>query len=146
MKTTPARRGAGMIAAGALVAGALAALPATAAHAAPSTTNYSCAFTGGPYDAGLVVNAAAPAQVKQGETLSLTASASVAWGSKWSNSGREYNMKFKEVSADVAVLVNGVALEEGDYIFLPAHCRHRVAWTRSQPPTVWLAIHLFTKC
>lgn len=38
------------------------------------------------------------------------------------------------------------ALEEGDYIFLPAHCRHRVAWTRSQPPTVWLAIHLFTKC
>jgi cupin 2 domain-containing protein len=37
-------------------------------------------------------------------------------------------------------------LEEGDYIFLPAHCRHRVAWTRSQPPTVWLAIHMFTKC
>jgi cupin 2 domain-containing protein len=38
------------------------------------------------------------------------------------------------------------ALEEGDYIFLPAHCRHRVAWTRSDPPTVWLAIHMFTKC
>ena len=37
-------------------------------------------------------------------------------------------------------------LEEGDYIFLPAHCRHRVAWTRSEPPTVWLAIHIFTKC
>jgi cupin 2 domain-containing protein len=37
-------------------------------------------------------------------------------------------------------------LEEGDYIFLPAHCRHRVAWTRSEPPTVWLAIHMFTKC
>jgi cupin 2 domain-containing protein len=38
------------------------------------------------------------------------------------------------------------ALEEGGYIFLPAHCRHRIAWTRSQPPTVWLAIHIFTKC
>jgi cupin 2 domain-containing protein len=37
-------------------------------------------------------------------------------------------------------------LEEGDYIFLPAHCRHRVAWTRSRPPTVWLAIQMFTKC
>jgi cupin 2 domain-containing protein len=37
-------------------------------------------------------------------------------------------------------------LGEGDYIFLPARCRHRVAWTRSNPPTVWLAIHLFTKC
>jgi cupin 2 domain-containing protein len=37
-------------------------------------------------------------------------------------------------------------LGEGDYVFLPAHCRHRVAWTQSEPPTVWLAIHLFTKC
>jgi cupin 2 domain-containing protein len=37
-------------------------------------------------------------------------------------------------------------LGEGDYIFLPAHCRHRVAWTRSEPPTVWLAIHIVTKC
>jgi cupin 2 domain-containing protein len=37
-------------------------------------------------------------------------------------------------------------LGEGDYVFLPAHCRHRVAWTRREPPTVWLAIHLFTKC
>ena len=37
-------------------------------------------------------------------------------------------------------------LEEGDYILLPAHCRHRVTWTRSEPPTVWLAIHMFTKC
>jgi cupin 2 domain-containing protein len=36
-------------------------------------------------------------------------------------------------------------LGEGDYVFLPAHCRHRVAWTRSEPPTVWLAIYMFTK-
>ena len=33
------------------------------------------------------------------------------------------------------------ALAEGDWILLPAHCRHRVTWTRAQPPTVWLAIH-----
>ncbi len=34
----------------------------------------------------------------------------------------------------------------GDFVFLPAHCRHRVAWTQPEPPTVWLAIHIFTKC
>ena len=33
------------------------------------------------------------------------------------------------------------ALSEGDWILLPAHCRHRVTWTRAEPPTVWLAIH-----
>ena len=32
-------------------------------------------------------------------------------------------------------------LEAGDWILLPAHCRHRVTWTQSKPPTVWLAIH-----
>ena len=32
-------------------------------------------------------------------------------------------------------------LGEGDWILLPAHCRHRVTWTRAEPPTVWLAIH-----
>jgi len=33
------------------------------------------------------------------------------------------------------------ALEAGDWMLLPAHCRHRVTWTQSDPPTVWLAIH-----
>jgi cupin 2 domain-containing protein len=33
------------------------------------------------------------------------------------------------------------ALEEGDWVCLPAHCRHRVTWTRAEPPTVWLAVH-----
>ena len=33
-------------------------------------------------------------------------------------------------------------LAEGDWILLPAHCRHRVTWTRTElPPTVWLAVH-----
>jgi cupin 2 domain-containing protein len=34
------------------------------------------------------------------------------------------------------------ALGEGDWILLPTHCRHRVTWTRAEPPTVWLAVHL----
>ncbi len=31
-------------------------------------------------------------------------------------------------------------LGPGDSLFLPAHCRHRVAWTQAGQPTVWLAI------
>jgi len=29
----------------------------------------------------------------------------------------------------------------GDYVELPAHCRHRVEWTDPERPTVWLAVH-----
>lgn len=34
-----------------------------------------------------------------------------------------------------------VELNPGDYVNLPAHVRHRVAWTTPDEPTVWLAIH-----
>ena len=29
----------------------------------------------------------------------------------------------------------------GDYLLLPAHCRHRVVWTDPDLHTVWLAVH-----
>lgn len=32
------------------------------------------------------------------------------------------------------------ALGPGDSVFLPAHCRHRVAWTDPDAPTVWVAV------
>lgn len=32
-------------------------------------------------------------------------------------------------------------LAPGDWVVLPAHCRHRVAWTDPTQPTVWLALH-----
>jgi cupin 2 domain-containing protein len=32
-------------------------------------------------------------------------------------------------------------LSPGDYIDIPAHARHRVAWTDATEPTVWLALH-----
>lgn len=32
-------------------------------------------------------------------------------------------------------------LAAGDWIDLPAHCRHRVEWTTPECPTVWLALH-----
>jgi cupin 2 domain-containing protein len=33
------------------------------------------------------------------------------------------------------------ALQPGDAVLIPAHCRHRVTWTAVDPPTVWLAVH-----
>ena len=33
-------------------------------------------------------------------------------------------------------------LTPGDYVWIPAHCRHRVEWTSENPPAVWLALHL----
>ena len=32
-------------------------------------------------------------------------------------------------------------LKAGDYVFLPAHRRHRVAFTSTDPPCIWLAVH-----
>ena len=34
------------------------------------------------------------------------------------------------------------ALAAGDYVFIPAHARHRVDWTSDDEPAVWLAVHL----
>ncbi|MGB7329141.1 MAG: cupin domain-containing protein [Rubripirellula sp.] len=33
-----------------------------------------------------------------------------------------------------------VALGPGDWINIPAHKRHRVAWTSPSEPTIWLAV------
>ncbi len=33
------------------------------------------------------------------------------------------------------------ALEPGDYVYLPAHQRHRVEWTDDTVKTIWLALH-----
>lgn len=33
-------------------------------------------------------------------------------------------------------------LKPGDYLFLPAHLRHRVTRTTPERPTIWLAIHI----
>jgi cupin 2 domain-containing protein len=32
-------------------------------------------------------------------------------------------------------------LKTGDYLFIPAHCRHRVEFTSTEPPCIWLAVH-----
>jgi cupin 2 domain-containing protein len=32
-------------------------------------------------------------------------------------------------------------LRAGDTLQLPAHLKHRVVWTSSEPPCIWLAVH-----
>ncbi len=34
-----------------------------------------------------------------------------------------------------------IQLRAGDYIFLPAHLKHRVEYTSDVPPCIWLAVH-----
>jgi cupin 2 domain-containing protein len=50
------------------------------------------------------------------------------------------------VTGAARLLIEGEAqdrkLASGDWLLLPAHCRHRVTWTEADPPTIWLAIHL----
>jgi len=35
-----------------------------------------------------------------------------------------------------------VPMAAGEYLWLPAHCRHRVVWTDPDEPSIWLALHL----
>ena len=35
-----------------------------------------------------------------------------------------------------------IALTAGDYLLIPAHCKHRVDWTTPATETIWLAIHM----
>ena len=34
-------------------------------------------------------------------------------------------------------------LNPGDYLFIPAHTKHRVHWTDPAITTIWLAIHIY---
>ena len=34
-----------------------------------------------------------------------------------------------------------IQLTAGDYLSIPAHQKHRVEYTSSEPPCIWLAIH-----
>jgi cupin 2 domain-containing protein len=37
--------------------------------------------------------------------------------------------------------LESVVLQRGSYLNIPAHIKHRVAWTDPARKTVWLAIH-----
>lgn len=35
-----------------------------------------------------------------------------------------------------------IKLRKGDYVFIPAHQKHRIEYTTSEPPCIWLAVHV----
>ena len=49
------------------------------------------------------------------------------------------------VCGSAGLLIEGESsprrLEAGDFLLLPAGCRHRVAWTDPEVRSVWLAVH-----
>jgi cupin 2 domain-containing protein len=49
------------------------------------------------------------------------------------------------LSGSAGLLFEGEAearvMRPGDHVLIPAHRRHRLAWTDPDQPTVWLAIH-----
>lgn len=53
------------------------------------------------------------------------------------------------LSGSACLLIQGepepLLLQQGDYLLLPARCRHRVEWTDEKKQTVWLACHLKTQ-
>jgi cupin 2 domain-containing protein len=34
-----------------------------------------------------------------------------------------------------------IEMMPGDYLIIPAHCKHRVEWTDPDVETIWLAVH-----
>ncbi len=34
-----------------------------------------------------------------------------------------------------------IPLQKGDWVYIPAHKRHRVTWTSKEPPCIWIAVH-----
>jgi cupin 2 domain-containing protein len=34
-----------------------------------------------------------------------------------------------------------IEMMPGDYLLIPAHCKHRVEWTDPDVETIWLAVH-----
>ncbi|SEA34462.1 cupin domain-containing protein [Paraburkholderia sartisoli] len=46
-----------------------------------------------------------------------------------------------ETPAESGDIARPHMMQPGDYVRIPAHCRHRVAWTHADEPTFWLAVH-----
>lgn len=59
---------------------------------------------------------------------------------------------YDQTQAEFVILLQGAAklefdggervdLQPGDFLTIPAHQKHRVLWTDTEQPSIWLAIH-----
>ena len=82
------------------------------------------------------------------ETKTVTIERILSYGQA-SLEGEWYDQERHEwvllAAGSAGVLFEGESMERvlqaGDYLEIPAHCRHRVAWTDPAQATVWLAVH-----
>jgi cupin 2 domain-containing protein len=47
------------------------------------------------------------------------------------------------LQGDAKILIEGESethLHKGDYLLIPAHCRHKVTYTSTAPACIWLAV------
>jgi cupin 2 domain-containing protein len=60
----------------------------------------------------------------------------------WLEQGRDEWVALLEGEAELAFEDGSrLRLGPGDHVLIPAGERHRVDWTRSDPPCIWLAVH-----
>ncbi|KAA2212204.1 cupin domain-containing protein [Teichococcus oryzae] len=83
---------------------------------------------------------AAPSGARVERILSLGASSSPDF---WYEQGWDEFVLLVSGAARLVFQDGGECrLEAGDYVILPAFCRHRVAWTDPDRETLWLAVHM----
>ncbi|MGQ4650252.1 cupin domain-containing protein [Lyngbya aestuarii] len=61
---------------------------------------------------------------------------------EWYDQKRDEWVILLQGEAKIAYLDNpAVTLKAGDYLLIRAHQKHRVEYTSSEPPCIWLAVH-----
>jgi cupin 2 domain-containing protein len=61
---------------------------------------------------------------------------------EWYNQDKDEWVVLLRGNAQIEIGDQGfVELSSGDYIFLPAHCLHRITRTSADPACIWLAVH-----
>lgn len=94
-----------------------------------------------------------PAVAPGGESFAELAAAGGARVERIASRGLREGAWYDQAQAEFVLLVAGAArlgfadgsardLAPGDWVVLPAGCRHRVAWTDPAAETLWLAVHL----
>ncbi len=94
-----------------------------------------------------------PSPAPGGEAFTTLAEAGGARVERIASRGVAAGEWYDQPQAEYVLLVAGAArlgfadgtqhaLAPGDWVLLPAHCRHRVLWTDPAVETLWLAVHL----
>lgn len=60
---------------------------------------------------------------------------------EWYDQERDEWVLLLSGNATLSFSNHAVDLKAGDYLLIPAHCKHRVDKTSDDPPCIWLAIH-----